>query len=80
MDYKNFINQSFKNKETLKSSELCGCYYCCKLFSFSDIEEFVDGNKTAICPKCSIDSVVGADIKDHELFIEALKKARKEFF
>ena len=37
---------------------IVGCYYCTKQYPSDEIEEFVDGEKTAICPKCGIDSVV----------------------
>jgi hypothetical protein len=36
-----------------------GCFYCLKTFDVSDIKEYTDKGKTAICPHCHIDSVVG---------------------
>lgn len=44
---------------------VCGCFHCCKSFSFSDIEEWIDEDEsgvgqTAMCPMCGIDSVIGS--------------------
>ena len=79
MDYKNFVNISFKNRKLLEQSQLCGCYYCCKIYPTSKIKEWTDRGETAICP-CGIDSVVPVDVKDHEEMEVALKLARKLFF
>lgn len=51
--------KSFKNKEFLKKAEWCMCYQCIRRFKFSEIVDFFDGGKTAECPKCHIDAVVG---------------------
>jgi len=81
MDYKDFVNQSFKNRKLLDARNgICGCYYCCKTFQFCNITQWVDNGETALCPKCRIDSVVSAEIEDHESFIIALRKASVEFF
>lgn len=52
------------NKEILARDGKCGCFYCLRIFSSSEIEEWCpeldDGEKvTAICPYCGIDSVIG---------------------
>ena len=56
---------SFKNREEIVKSELCGCFYCEAVFAPSEIEDWVDEDKnnigqTALCPKCGIDSVIGS--------------------
>ena len=38
---------------------ICGCFYCLQIFPSSQIKEYTDEGHSAICPKCSIDSVVG---------------------
>lgn len=43
----------------------CGCYYCLATFPPAEITEWCDEDEkgiglTALCPKCSIDSVIGA--------------------
>jgi hypothetical protein len=53
------------HREQILASDLCGCFYCLKIFSPSDIDEWVDEDvneveQTALCPKCGIDSVIGS--------------------
>lgn len=52
----------FNRKEILQSNQ-CGCFYCIKTFKSEEIVEWIDeGNskdKTAQCPFCGIDSVLG---------------------
>lgn len=46
------------NREEIERSELCGCFYCFSVYSPSEISRWLaDG--TAICPECTIDSVIG---------------------
>ena len=44
----------------LKSSEICGCFYCCGAFKPGEIEDWTDDDDTALCPRCGIDSVLGS--------------------
>ncbi len=46
------------NREQLEKSVICGCFYCKKVFSTSEITDWIDGGKTARCPHCGIDSVI----------------------
>ena len=51
-----------RNEAQLLESKRCGCFYCLSIFSPSEIFEWIDeanGTRTALCPKCSIDSVLG---------------------
>lgn len=56
---------SGNHKPELQRDRICGCFYCLKIFSPSEIEEWliednrVDKRGTAICPHCGIDSVIG---------------------
>ncbi|MCC8196535.1 MAG: hypothetical protein LIO49_07035 [Ruminococcus sp.] len=53
---------SFKNMDSLTNDKICGCFYCCEIFKPSEIEEYIeecDGGRTAVCPHCGIDSVIG---------------------
>ena len=65
------------NRESLKKDSVCGCFYCLKIFSPTEITEWIkDANKTALCPYCEIDSVIGEGLgypitKD---FLEEMKK------
>ena len=51
-------DHSSNNRDELKKSNVCGCFYCKKIFNPSEISEWIDDGKTAICPHCGIDSVI----------------------
>lgn len=54
--------QTLYNEKSIKQSKICGCYYCRKLFSPSDIKDWISDigkEKTALCPNCSMDNVIG---------------------
>ena len=74
---------SFKNEQSIRASELCGCFYCQGIYPSIhvltvDMIEEKDGKLTAICPICSIDAVLGdASV---ELTAELLGAMRKLFF
>lgn len=53
-------HHSANHKAELERSEVCGCFFCEKLFAVSTIEEWVDDSETALCPHCGIDSVIGS--------------------
>jgi hypothetical protein len=44
-------------------STFCGCFYCLSIFKPIEIVEWTDEGdsrgKTALCPKCGVDSVIG---------------------
>lgn len=57
---------SSHNEEELWNSIMCGCFYCQKVFAPLEVKEWIDERKgtglnlrTAICPHCGIDSVLG---------------------
>ena len=47
------------HRSELAASGTCGCYYCIRIFAFSAIVKWKDGNQTALCPHCGIDAVLG---------------------
>ena len=52
---------SSKHRHELLSSDLCGCFYCLAIFKPLVIEEWLkEGEGTALCPGCGIDSVIGS--------------------
>ncbi len=66
------------------NSKTCGCFYCCKIFSPSEIEDWCDEDEndegqTALCPKCGIDSVIG-DLSGYEISKDFLAKMNKYWF
>ncbi len=72
-------NLSFKNKDILLSKAKCGCFYCKQIFAPSDITEWIDdGESTALCPHCEIDSVI-PDM-DNTLNEELLESMYQRYF
>jgi hypothetical protein len=56
---------SIHHRDEVLASEQCGCFYCCAIFPSKEIAEWVDQSQgvgqTALCPRCGIDSVIGAE-------------------
>ena len=48
----------------LIASEVCGCFYCLRMFKPAAITQWTDKHQdegqTALCPYCGIDSVLGS--------------------
>ena len=55
---KQFHQHCFNNEQEINDSLMCGCFYCLNVFEPYEIVEWTQGGN-AICPNCSIDSVVG---------------------
>ena len=51
---------SSNNRSQLLASNLCGCFYRLEIYDPIEIEDRVDVDKCAVCPKCGIDSVIGS--------------------
>ena len=50
----------FENRKMLEVPQKCGCFSCLKIFDSREITEWIlDGDETAVCPYCEIDSVIG---------------------
>ena len=49
---------SSHNRSLILSANKCYCFYCKAVFDSREIEDYADNGQTAICPKCSIDSVI----------------------
>ena len=48
------------HRESLRRDNVCGCFWCLEIYSPCEITEWIeDGGGTAICPYCSVDSVIG---------------------
>ena len=56
---------SSNHKPELEKDRLCGCFYCLRIYSPSEIKEWlveetaIDWRGTAIYPFCDVDSVIG---------------------
>ena len=66
---------SFKNAHLIEDDTDCSCYYCLGKFKGIEVDVYVDDGKTAICPKCGIDSVLTEDID-----IDKLEKINEYYF
>lgn len=70
---------SSKHRAELEKSEKCGCFFCLRIYSPSEIEDWTDGENTAICPYCSVDSVIG-DASGYPITKEFLQEMRNYWF
>ena len=76
---------SRNNMAQLKNYKICGCFYCLKIFSPTEIDDCLiadndaDRLGTALCPYCHIDSVMGAS-SDYPITEEFLEEMRKHWF
>jgi hypothetical protein len=53
---------SIRNEEELSRSGQAGCFNCCQSYDTAQVTEWTlerDERRTALCPKCGIDSVIG---------------------
>ena len=69
------------NMQEFEENKKCGCFYCGKIFDSDEITMCIsdeDGD-TAVCPYCSIDSVIG-DGNGFKLTDELLKEMHDFWF
>ena len=60
-DYTLAHKHSSRHRAELEASEKCGCFYCLNIFAPSEIADWLEeGDGTALCPRCGIDSVIGS--------------------
>ena len=56
-------NTTFRNEKQIQNSKQCGCFHCGRIFPAETVTEWCDESenedKTALCPFCMIDSVLG---------------------
>ena len=84
-DYYASLNDGFHqatthNRESIRQSQQCGCYYCERIFPASEVTDdcYIEGD-TACCPYCGVDSVFG-DASGEEVSAEHLKKLNRKWF
>jgi hypothetical protein len=77
-ELKSIHRLSSRNHDLLFKSGKCACFSCLARLHFDDIVEWLDDhpNKTAVCPKCSVDSIVPGEKVDDDL----LKAMQTEYF
>ena len=78
-----FYTLSIRNEESIRKSNLCGCFHCISIFPVADVKSSAmmvekDGFKTVICPICGIDAVLGdASV---EITAELLEEMNEHYF
>lgn len=71
---------SSNHREELLSSENCGCFHCLKIYSPTEIEDWIDENDScALCPNCGIDSVIGSK-SGYPITTEFLRQMHQHWF
>ena len=71
-----------KNRDEILASDSCGCFYCLAVFGPCEIQSWVtekDGERTALCPKCRVDSVIGSK-SGFPIEREFLKRMQRHWF
>lgn len=72
---------SLSNYDMLTSDKLCGCFHCCEIFEPAKITKWINdkNGKTAVCPFCGIDSVLG-ESSGFSITKEFLNMMKKQWF
>jgi len=70
-------SHSLMNREELEKGIKCHCFCCCTEFNFSEIKEWTDNNKTAICPYCKVDAILSANLN---ITKNEINKLNKKYF
>jgi hypothetical protein len=58
-------HEHIEYQNEILSSKICGCFRCCQTFSPDEIDQWHgegsdEYEPLALCPKCSVDSVIGS--------------------
>jgi hypothetical protein len=70
------------NQEEVMASDQCGCFHCLRIFGPKEITEWLqlDGaGKTAFCPHCFIDAVLGSR-SGYSITPEFLASMKRQWF
>ncbi len=47
------------NEAEVQASQKAGCFYCLAVFPAATVTRFLQMERTALCPECMIDAVIG---------------------
>jgi len=78
-DIEQAISYATTNEEALQLSNQAGCYYCLQIYDAKEVTDFLATERTALCPKCGIDSVI-PDTAPFELTPKNLVKLHAYWF
>ena len=53
------LQHAANHRGELGESKHCGCFFCFRTFSPTEIKTWIDKSQTALCPRCGIDAVIG---------------------
>ena len=70
---------SLNNISDIKLSQLVGCYSCIRIFNSNEVIQSTDNGATAICPYCSVDSLL-SEQSPYTLDKKTLKKLNDFWF
>jgi hypothetical protein len=48
----------YRNRARVAVATQCGCSFCQATFQSNEVREWLDNYRTALCPRCGIDSVL----------------------
>ncbi len=82
-DYIEAHQHASEHEKELSASENCGCFHCVSVFEPSDIVEWIEeqnsDERTALCPFCEKEAVIG-EAAGFPITVEFLEKMRKYWF
>ena len=69
-------SHSSNHRKEILESFICVCFCCFKYCQPSKIIMGIDNNKTAVCPHCGVDALIGsaAGIKITKTFLERMNE------
>lgn len=67
------------HRDEILRSDRCGCGHCLAVFEPGEIAEWTDDERTALCPRCGIDIVLGS-ASGWPLTAEFLDRLRRRWF
>jgi hypothetical protein len=47
------------NEAELRQRKVAGCFSCTSVFPVTEVTHFLENERTALCPECMIDAVLG---------------------
>lgn len=74
------LDGSRHNRAHMISGTVCGCFHCCAVFSADEIAEWIDDDRTALCPRCGVDAVLAGTTDPatlHDLHTRAFAQAQQ---
>ena len=70
---------SSHNKSLIEKSKKCYCFNCMHVMDSGEIKVYIDGEQTALCPECSIDSIIPG-VVDESLNESVISEMNKYWF